>query len=98
MSQPGEWDIALAAQRVQDLDLNYGFTAKVTNAPASHAPLGSTASMNIKSGQMSVMNSSNMTAPSASNPIRSQPPGECSHNPLKSHIKLCIFSAIYLCT
>jgi uncharacterized membrane protein len=33
ISQPGEWDIALAAQRVQDLDLNYEFTAKVTNAP-----------------------------------------------------------------
>ena len=34
ISQPGEWDIALAAQRVQDLDLNYEFTAKVTNAPS----------------------------------------------------------------
>jgi copper transport protein len=33
ISQPGEWDIALAAQRVQDLDLNYEFTAKVTNSP-----------------------------------------------------------------
>jgi hypothetical protein len=33
ISQPGEWDIALSAQRVQDLDLNYEFTAKVTNAP-----------------------------------------------------------------
>ena len=43
ISQPGEWDIALAAQRVQDLDLNYEFTAKVTNAPSvSHG--GSTAS------------------------------------------------------
>ena len=35
ISQPGEWDIALAAQRVQDLDLNYEFTAKVTNAPSA---------------------------------------------------------------
>ena len=34
ISQPGEWDIALAAQRVQDLDLNYEFTAKVTNPPS----------------------------------------------------------------
>jgi hypothetical protein len=33
ISQPSEWDIALSAQRVQDLDLNYEFTAKVTNAP-----------------------------------------------------------------
>jgi hypothetical protein len=32
ISQPGESDIALSAQRVQDLDLNYEFTAKVTNA------------------------------------------------------------------
>ena len=37
LSQPGEWDIALAAQRVQDLDLNYEFAAKVTNAPISQA-------------------------------------------------------------
>lgn len=34
ISQPGEWDIAMAAQRVEDLDLNYEFTAKVTNAPS----------------------------------------------------------------
>jgi hypothetical protein len=33
ISQPGEWDIAMSAQRVQDLDLNYEFNAKVTNAP-----------------------------------------------------------------
>ena len=35
ISQPAEWDIALSAQRVQDLDLNYAFTAKVTNAPST---------------------------------------------------------------
>ncbi|MGA9153948.1 MAG: CopD family protein, partial [Candidatus Nitrosopolaris sp.] len=37
ISQPGEWDIALSAQRVQDLDLNYAFTAKVLapSAPQS---------------------------------------------------------------
>jgi hypothetical protein len=34
ISQPGEWDMTLAAQRVQDLDLNYEFTAKVANAPS----------------------------------------------------------------
>src|SRR5947208_5617640 len=34
ISQPGEWDITLAAQRVQDLDLNYEFTTKITNAPS----------------------------------------------------------------
>jgi putative copper export protein/methionine-rich copper-binding protein CopC len=40
VSQPGEWDIALAAQRVQDLDLNYQFTAKVTNAPSAPQSAG----------------------------------------------------------
>jgi methionine-rich copper-binding protein CopC len=50
ISQPGEWDIALAAQRVQDLDLNYEFTAKVTNAPSvsnggSTAPAGTPISL-----------------------------------------------------
>jgi hypothetical protein len=33
ISQPGEWDIALSAQRVLDLDLNYEFNSKVTSAP-----------------------------------------------------------------
>ena len=32
--QPGEWSIAIAAQRHADYDLNYKFTAKVPNAPA----------------------------------------------------------------
>jgi hypothetical protein len=32
--QPGEWSIAIAAQRHADYDLNYKFTAKVSNAPA----------------------------------------------------------------
>jgi methionine-rich copper-binding protein CopC len=35
ISQPGEWDMALSAQRVQDLDLNYEFTGKVTGAPSA---------------------------------------------------------------
>src|SRR5215469_224368 len=35
ISQPGEWDISLSAQRVQDFDLNYEFTAKVTNSPSA---------------------------------------------------------------
>jgi hypothetical protein len=34
ISQTGDWDITLAAQRLSDLDLNYEFTAKVTNAPS----------------------------------------------------------------
>lgn len=44
ISQPGEWDIALAAQRVQDLDLNYEFTAKVSNG-GSTAPAGTPISL-----------------------------------------------------
>jgi copper transport protein len=35
ISQPGEWDMALSAQRVQDLDLYYEFTGKVTSAPSA---------------------------------------------------------------
>jgi methionine-rich copper-binding protein CopC len=31
ISQPGDWDMALSAQRLQALDLYYEFTAKVTN-------------------------------------------------------------------
>lgn len=34
ISRPGEWDIALSAQRVNQLDLNYEFTKKVTTAPS----------------------------------------------------------------
>ena len=30
---PGEWNIAMAAQRQADYDLNYAFTSKITNAP-----------------------------------------------------------------
>lgn len=33
ISQPGEWDITLAAQRLSDFDLNYEFTKDVANAP-----------------------------------------------------------------
>jgi hypothetical protein len=40
ISQPGQWDIAMAAQRQSDLDLNYEFNAKVDSAPS--APQSST--------------------------------------------------------
>jgi putative copper export protein len=56
ISQPGEWDIALAAQRVQDLDLNDEFTAKVTNAH-SVSQGGSTASTTLASAPVSLVNS-----------------------------------------
>ncbi len=35
ISQPGEWDMALSAQRLQDIDLYYEFTHTVTNAPSA---------------------------------------------------------------
>jgi hypothetical protein len=47
----------LSAQRVQDLDLNYEFTSKVTNAPA--APPQSTIAVN----QTASANNSNMQEP-----------------------------------
>ncbi|MFZ0220088.1 MAG: CopD family protein [Candidatus Nitrosopolaris sp.] len=48
ISQPGEWDIALSAQRVQDLDLNYAFTAKVLapSAPQSTGAVNQTMNNN----------------------------------------------------
>jgi len=56
ISQPGEWDIALSAQRIQDFDLNYEFTAKVINPPP--APQ-STVAVN----QAANANNSNMQEP-----------------------------------
>jgi copper transport protein len=35
ISQPGEWDMALSAQRLQDIDLYYDFTHTVSNAPSA---------------------------------------------------------------
>ena len=49
ISQPGEWDMALSAQRLQDLDLYYEFTGKVTNAPSapqSNVPVNQPANAN----------------------------------------------------
>ena len=40
ISQSGEWDTAMAAQRQSDLDLNYEFTTKVASAPSPPAPSG----------------------------------------------------------
>ena len=33
IGQPGEWNVAIAAQRQADYDLNYAFNSKITNAP-----------------------------------------------------------------
>jgi putative copper export protein len=50
---PGEWNIAMAAQRQADYDLNYAFTSKITNAPQH-----SNANMNM--GNTSNNNNDNM--------------------------------------
>jgi hypothetical protein len=56
IGQPGEWNIAFAAQRQADYDLNYDFTSKVANAPS--APISSPSSnTNMKmSGDMGINN------------------------------------------
>jgi copper transport protein len=46
ISQPGEWDIALSAQRVQDLDLNYAFTVKVLAPSAPQSTAAASQTMN----------------------------------------------------
>ena len=46
---PGEWNIAMAAQRQSDYDLNYAFTSKIINAPQpsnTNMKMGSTSNNN----------------------------------------------------
>jgi copper transport protein len=62
ISQPGEWDIAMAAQRVQDLDLNYEFTANVTNPP-SQAAGGSSGTTSPAGATLNQANSNSMQEP-----------------------------------
>jgi hypothetical protein len=62
ISQPGEWDITLAAQRVQDLDLNYEFTTKITNAP-SESQGSSTASTTSAGAPVSLVNNTQEAPP-----------------------------------
>jgi hypothetical protein len=50
---PGEWNIAMAAQRQADYDLNYAFTSKITNAP-QHS------NVNMKMGTTDKDNNGNM--------------------------------------
>ncbi|HEY7078155.1 MAG TPA: CopD family protein [Nitrososphaeraceae archaeon] len=50
---PGEWNIALAAQRQSDYDLNYDFTSKVANPPtASTSSPSSNTNMKMGSGNI----------------------------------------------
>jgi hypothetical protein len=65
---PGEWNIALAAQRQADYDLNYDFTSKVTNAPSSSTP-SQTSNSNM---QMQMTNSGGAVETNTNNPINSQ--------------------------
>jgi copper transport protein len=48
ISQPGDWDMALSAQRLQALDLYYEFTHTVTNAPS--VPQSTVAAANANNG------------------------------------------------
>ncbi|HXX99120.1 MAG TPA: hypothetical protein VEL11_18680 [Candidatus Bathyarchaeia archaeon] len=54
ISQPGEWEMTLSAQSLQDIDLYYRFTGKVTNhIPESADDIIN--SMNMDREQMSGM-------------------------------------------
>jgi hypothetical protein len=46
ISQPGQWDISMAAQRVDDYDLNYKITLNVTAAPATTSSVTHTGNNN----------------------------------------------------
>jgi putative copper export protein/methionine-rich copper-binding protein CopC len=63
---PGEWNIAMAAQRQADYDLNYDFTSKVTNAPTSStSPQTSNANMQMQ------MTNGGAVGTNTNNPINS---------------------------
>jgi hypothetical protein len=47
---PGEWNVAMAAQRQADYDLNYDFTSKVTNAPSAVPTSSPSSNANMKMG------------------------------------------------
>jgi hypothetical protein len=55
---PGEWNIAIAAQRQADYDLNYAFTSKVTSAPTTSSQ-SSNSGMQMSTGVGTNSNSSN---------------------------------------
>ena len=57
ISQPGEWNIAMAAQRPSNYDLNYKFTS-IINISSSSADISTTA--NIKTNDVDTNNSMNM--------------------------------------
>ncbi|HEY7082747.1 MAG TPA: CopD family protein [Nitrososphaeraceae archaeon] len=58
---PGEWNIALAAQRQADYDLNYEFTSKVTNAPSTFTSTSSPSSnANMKMGTSNIGTNNNI--------------------------------------
>ncbi|HYA84185.1 MAG TPA: copper resistance protein CopC [Candidatus Bathyarchaeia archaeon] len=87
ISQPGEWDMTLSAQRVQDVDLYYQFTGKVTN-PMPQSADDISNSMNMDREQMSGMKT-NVTAPAnttaaappSSNTTAAAPPSSNTTSP-----------------
>jgi putative copper export protein len=56
---PGEWNIAMAAQRQADYDLNYAFASKITNAPQpsnTNMNMGSTSNDNNNNNILTTQN------------------------------------------
>ena len=58
ISQPGEWNIAMAAQRPSNFDLNYKFTAMINSSSSLSADKSTTA--NTKTNDVDTNNSMNM--------------------------------------
>ncbi|HJT85114.1 MAG TPA: CopD family protein [Nitrososphaeraceae archaeon] len=59
ISQPGEWNIAMAAQRPSNYDLNYKFTSMINSASSSSSTDMSTTA-NTKTDDVDINNSMNM--------------------------------------
>ena len=57
IGQPGEWNVAMAAQRQADYDLNYAFNSKITNAP--HQASNTNMKMASSSSNDNISNSQN---------------------------------------
>jgi hypothetical protein len=68
ISQPGEWNIAIAAQRPSDYDLNYRFTSNVNETstgiePSTSSSIVGNSNANMEMGSMSSDNGIQETVP-----------------------------------
>ena len=68
ISQPGQWDITMAAQRPADYDLNYKFNSKIAVAPTSSA------AQTANSGNTPTATNSSPSTNSPNNNIQEPPP------------------------